>query len=257
MPRVDDLVIGRHVAARPVLDDAVLFAALVDPADRPVRDATRGSAKPTSSSASPPSPAGASTSNEIVDVSRRFLDSAFVVRLVPDAQRRRPAEWSTVEHRAVEDHVLGDVATVDRDTSELPSTTRWWSRRSPLTPKPLGADQADAVRVLCGEGASVRVLAAPAGFGKTTTLHAAAPAQRAAGRDVVVLATTHKAVGELQSAGLDAQTTARFLTRVRDEPVRAGTTVIVDEVSQLGTRQAGRAPRHRGPSAGRAALVRR
>ena len=99
------------------------------------------------------------------------------------------------------------------------------------------------------------MLVAPAGYGKTTALQAAVTAQRAAGRDVVVLAPTHKAVGELAAAGLDAQTIASFLIRVRDEPVRAGTTVIVDEVSQLGTRQAAALVDIVAPAPGRAALV--
>ena len=43
-------------------------------------------------------------------------------------------------------------------------------------PKRLGADQADSVHVLCGEGGALRALIAPAGFGKTTALHAAASA---------------------------------------------------------------------------------
>ncbi len=234
---VEDLVIGRHVAVHPVLDDAVLFAALTDPQTGLCASDSRFCEAHVVERVAAIS-GGRLDVNEIVDVSRRFLESALVVRLVPDAQRRRPSEWSTVEHRAVEDHVLATLRQlIATPGSSIDDTLL--EQAIAITPKPLGVDQADAVRVLCGEGASVRVLAAPAGFGKTTALHAAALAQRAARRDVVVLATTHKAVGELQSAGLDAQTTAHFLTHVRDEPVRAGTTVIVDEVSQLGTRQAG------------------
>ena len=105
-------------------------------------------------------------------------------------------------------------------------------------PKRLGPDQIDAVRVLCGAGPSVRALVAPAGFGKTTALHAAAAATAAAGRPVVVVAPTHKAVGELRAAGLDAQTIARFCHHFADVPLEANTTVIVDEVSQVGTRDA-------------------
>ena len=102
----------------------------------------------------------------------------------------------------------------------------------------LGDDQADAVRVLCGAGPSVRTLVAPAGYGKTTALHAAAAAQQAAGRHVVVLAPTHKATAELRDAGLDAQTIARFLLQTDGATLAAGTTVVVDEMSQVGTRHA-------------------
>ncbi len=232
---VDDLVIGRNVAARLVLDDAGVFAALTDPqAGLCATDSRFCDAHVVERVAA--ISGGRLRVDEVVAMSRRFLASELVVRLAP-GDRRRPPEWSTREHRAVEDHVLATlqllIATPGRCVDDA-----LIGQAIAATAKPLGADQADAVRVLCGDGASVRVFAAPAGFGKTTALQAAAQAQRAAGRDVVVLATTHKAVGELRSAGLDAQTTARFLTHVRDEPARAGTTVIVDEVSQLGTRQA-------------------
>ncbi|MGH8859670.1 MAG: ATP-dependent DNA helicase, partial [Jatrophihabitantaceae bacterium] len=103
--------------------------------------------------------------------------------------------------------------------------------------KPLGADQINAVSVLCGAGPSVRALVAPAGFGKTTTLHAAARASETAGRQVIALAPTHKAVAELRAAGLDATTIAQFRRHLTDT-VAARTTVIVDEVSLVGTRDA-------------------
>src|SRR5207237_8708701 len=74
----------------------------------------------------------------------------------------------------------------------------------------LGDDQAAAVRVLCGPGAAVRALVAPAGYGKTTTIHTAAAAQHAAGRTVVAVASTNQAVHELRGVGLQASTIARL-----------------------------------------------
>jgi conjugative relaxase-like TrwC/TraI family protein len=233
---VDDLVVGRELAALPVLDDAVLFAALVDAAAGLCATESRfGEAHVIERIAA--MSGGRLTVEEIVDVSARFLASELVVRLVPDAARRRPAEWSTVEHRALEDHLLADLhqLTATPGRSVDPSVV---GAAIATEPRQLGDDQADAVRALCGDGAAIRVLTAPAGFGKTTALHAAATAQHHSGRDVIVLATTHKAVGELRAVGLDAQTIAGFLTHLEDEPIPAGTTVIVDEVSQLGTRQA-------------------
>ena len=94
------------------------------------------------------------------------------------------------------------------------------------------------MHVLCGEGGALRALIAPAGYGKTTTLHAAVAAQLDAGRHVVALAPTHKAVAELRAAGLDADTIARFLVEFQDQPLPADTTVVVDEISQVGTRDA-------------------
>src|SRR5947209_8464025 len=74
----------------------------------------------------------------------------------------------------------------------------------------LGGDQAEAVQVLCGAGPCLRNLLGPPGFGKTTMVHAAAAAQRAAGRPVLGLATTNKAVAELRDVGLPAMTLARL-----------------------------------------------
>jgi hypothetical protein len=84
----------------------------------------------------------------------------------------------------------------------------------------------------------VRALVAPAGYGKTTALHAAVTAAESDGRCVLALAPTHKAVAELRAVGLEAQTVARFRTRLPDHPIGPDTTLIVDEVSQLSTRDA-------------------
>ena len=62
-----------------------------------------------------------------------------------------------------------------------------------------------AVRMLAGDGASLRAVLSPAGYGKTTMLHTAARAAAADGRPVVAVATTAKAVAELAGAGLDAR----------------------------------------------------
>ena len=105
-------------------------------------------------------------------------------------------------------------------------------------PKRLGRDQAAAVRVLCREGPGVRALKAPAGYGKTTAVHAAATANQSAGRPVIAVAPTHKAVAELRATGLDAHTVARLRCQLRETPLAPNTTVIVDETSQIGTRDA-------------------
>jgi hypothetical protein len=101
----------------------------------------------------------------------------------------------------------------------------------------LGGDQVVAVRVLSGEGAGLRCVLAPAGYGKTTMLHTAARAVTAEGRPVVAVATTAKAVAELAGAGLDARTIARLRIDLADGPLGAGTVVVLDEVSQTPTRE--------------------
>ena len=100
----------------------------------------------------------------------------------------------------------------------------------------LGDDQTGAVRALCGPGPALRVLTAPAGHGKTTTLATAVAAVEATGWVVLAVSTTNQAVVQLRQAGLAAMTVARFAL---ERPHLAdGTVIICDEFSQLPTREA-------------------
>ncbi|MCU1448498.1 MAG: traA, partial [Acidimicrobiales bacterium] len=233
---VDDLVVGRQVERVGGPSEPEIFAALVDPQTGLCATESRFCEAHVIERVAAIS-GGRLSTDEIVAVSTRFLGSEHVVRLAPDASRRRPPEWSTVELRCVEDRLLaklgamastpaGAIATSTIDAALARERTR------------LGADQVEAVRVLCGAGPSVRALVAPAGFGKTTALHVAAAAQLDAGRHVIALAPAHKAVAELRNAGLDAQTIARFRMLLGDQLLAPNTTVIVDEVSQVATRDA-------------------
>ena len=99
-----------------------------------------------------------------------------------------------------------------------------------------GSDQADAVEQLCSAGPALRALISPAGYGKTTTLAAATDAARRAGRPVLALSTTNQAVDQLRQVGIPAMTVARFARAgAKLEP---GSVVVVDEFSQLPTREA-------------------
>lgn len=179
--------------------------------------------------------AGRWTTPEIEAAARDFLASPLVVRLTSssdDAGRRRPPEWSTVEHRQLEDRALADLATFNRSTTPGPAEhviTEGLDAR-------LGDDQRTAVRTLCGPGARLRVVLAAAGHGKTALTTNAAAIARNAGRHVVALAATNKAVAELRAAGLEASTIARW--RLHSEPLPPGAVVILDEVSQVSTRDA-------------------
>ena len=102
----------------------------------------------------------------------------------------------------------------------------------------LGPDQADAVRALNSEGPALRALVAPAGYGKTTAVHAAAVAQVNSGRGVLGLATTNQAAAELRDVGIPAMTLARFRIDVETNGLAANTTLILDEVSQVATADA-------------------
>jgi hypothetical protein len=79
---------------------------------------------------------------------------------------------------------------------------------------------------------------APAGYGKTAMLHAAASAAIADGRSVVAVATTAKAVAELTDAGLPAVTIARFRLDLGEGSLASGVVVVLDEASQTSTRDA-------------------
>ncbi|MGH9177909.1 MAG: AAA family ATPase, partial [Acidimicrobiales bacterium] len=94
------------------------------------------------------------------------------------------------------------------------------------------------MRALCRGGSSLLALIAPAGFGKTTAVHAAASACTAAGRPVLGVATTNQAVAGLRSVGLEAMTIARLRIELEERPLAPGTVVVLDEVSQVATRDA-------------------
>ena len=198
---VDDLVIARRLEPTRTLTDDEVFAALVDPATGLCASESRfGEAHVVERVAA--MSAGRLTTDEIVDLSRRFLATELVVRLAPGADVRRPPQWSTVEHRALEDRVLARLHAL-AETQGLAIDPRIVNEAIATAPKPLGADQAEAVQVACGPGGSVRAVTAPAGYGKTTALRAAVTAQHDAGRNVIVVAPTHKAVAELRANGLD------------------------------------------------------
>jgi hypothetical protein len=161
----------------------------------------------------------------------------LAVRLTADDQlgRRKPPQWSTAVHRALEDRTL---ALADTLAARWVPAINTSAVEEALGAQPgLGGDQVAAVMVLSGEGAGLRCVLAPAGYGKTTMLHTAARAATAEGRPVVAVATTAKAVAELAGAGLDARTIARLRIDLADGPLGAGTVLVLDEVSQTPTRE--------------------
>jgi hypothetical protein len=172
---------------------------------------------------------------EVTAVADRFLGSDQVVRLTPDEEvgRRKAAQWSTAAHRELEDRTLALAGTLAARTVPAISAV---AVTAALRLEPgLGQDQVAAVRVLSGEGAGLRSVLAPAGYGKTTMLHTAAQAASSEGRPVVPVATTAKAVAELQSAGLAARTITRLRLDLANGPLVAGTIVVLDEISQTPT----------------------
>ena len=163
-----------------------------------------------------------------------FLVSGVAVRLM-ERTGRRSAEYSTADHLALEERVLDHldgllnarVAGVDPVLVE---------EAIGAEEPGLGADQAEAVRALCCPGPPIRSLIAPAGFGKTTTVHAGAMAAGRAGCPVLGLAATNQAAGELRQAGIPAMTIARFA--LDGATLAPWTFVVLDEVSQVATADA-------------------
>ena len=107
----------------------------------------------------------------------------------------------------------------------------------------LGADQAEAARQLVASLTAGSVVVGPAGAGKTTML--ARVADAAGAHNVVATAPTAVAAATLGEAlGVRSDTVARLLTAVKNNaegrggssPIPAGGTVIIDEASQLATR---------------------
>jgi conjugative relaxase-like TrwC/TraI family protein len=179
--------------------------------------------------------AGRLSSRDIETLAGWFLDSDRVVRLMNrDSTGRAPGQWSTVAHRRLEDRVLDHLAVLqNRDATGIdPGALQAVTGAA----AGLGADQAAAVDMLCGPGVALRALISPAGYGKTTTLAAATDAAQRAGRTVIAVSTTNQAVDQLRRLGIPAMTVARFARDdIRLEP---GTVIVVDEFSQLPTREA-------------------
>ncbi len=181
--------------------------------------------------------AGRLTTDEILALAADFLASEHVARLVPDTNeaRRRPPQWSTVAHRALENTVLDHLATlVDTRVPVDPQLVE----QALVAEGRLGPDQEAAVRALCDPGPALRSMISPGGYGKTTAVHAGAAAATSAGRPVLGLATTNQAVGGLRSVGIGATTIARLRLDLADSPMAPGAVVILDEISQVATRDA-------------------
>lgn len=227
----------RHQTSHePLVDQVDVFAALVDPDSGMCATKARfGHAHVVERVAA--LSAGRWTTSEIETLADEFLASDLVVRLATptNTRRRKPPQWSTVEHRALEDRVLVDLDQL-RATTAPGAPSALIDRAIEQADVPLGDDQANAVRLLAGNGPALRVVLAAAGHGKTALTVTAADIAKAGGRPVVALAATNKAVTELRAVGLDASTIARWRLDQMSLPDHA--VVVLDEVSQVSTRDA-------------------
>jgi len=183
--------------------------------------------------------AGRLSVDQIRTLTAEFLASDDVVRLSVDVAEavRTPPQFTTAAHLTLERRVI------DRLDRLIGRHARGLDRghvEGAIVAEAagLGPDQADAVRVLCGPGPAVRSLIAPAGFGKTTAVHAAACGATMCGLPVVGVATTNRAVAELRDVGVPAMTIARLAMELTERPLAEGTVVICDELSQVATADA-------------------
>jgi conjugative relaxase-like TrwC/TraI family protein len=107
----------------------------------------------------------------------------------------------------------------------------------------LGADQADAVRRLCGGGDRVAVLVGPAGSGKSAGLAAARQAWEAAGVGVRGVAPSAVAAGVLaEQAGIRSETLAKFLLDAANGRLHLGRgeVIVCDEAAMVSSRDLAR-----------------
>jgi conjugative relaxase-like TrwC/TraI family protein len=178
--------------------------------------------------------AGRLTVDAIEDCASAFLDSEHAVLLVDRTGRTSP-QYSTVDHLLLERRVL-DLLDDLTQTAVDPIPPKIVEQAIAAEAPGLGSDQAAAVRALCSSRQALCSLIAPPGFGKTTTVHAAATAASAGGRPVIGLAATNQAAGELRQAGIPAMTIARFA--LDGAAVPPGALVVLDEVSQVATSDA-------------------
>jgi conjugative relaxase-like TrwC/TraI family protein len=106
--------------------------------------------------------------------------------------------------------------------------------------KSLDDEQWDAVTGLLSSCDRVQLVDSAAGVGKSTMLGKFEEGMKRAGHRVTYLATTTPAVGVLRADGFEAETVAKFLLSEKMQEAARGGTVVVDESSMLGLRDAHR-----------------
>ncbi len=110
-------------------------------------------------------------------------------------------------------------------------------------PRPLTGEQAQAVREVTGSGAGVSVIEALAGTGKTYTAGVLRETYQAAGKQVLGVAPTGRAVRELaEEAGIQTRTLDGLLADLQreDRGLPRGCVLILDEAGMAATRASAR-----------------
>ncbi|HEY7951490.1 MAG TPA: MobF family relaxase [Solirubrobacteraceae bacterium] len=170
----------------------------------------------------------------------RAMTASFVAR--SDILATGRGEMSTAELVGVERRLIAAVVGRARESccvleSELAEQT---IAKAAL---PLTGEQAQAVREVTGSGAGVSVIEALAGTGKTYTAGVLREAYEAAGKRVLGVAPTGRAVRELaEEAGIPTRTLDGLLADLQREEagLPRGAVVIFDEAGMAATRTSAR-----------------
>jgi conjugative relaxase-like TrwC/TraI family protein len=209
--------------------------------------------------------AGLSADAETVDrLADRFLGSRHSVALAADrsaselvwrrdGSRTRSldlARWSTPGLLALERRLLDQAAIGFGPAAPAPASGEV---DLALAAHPeLSPEQNLMVRSLCDPAApAIQPVAGRPGSGKTHATAAAVDAFTAAGIPIVGCSLSAAAPAELEDAtellaktGREASTIARFLRETDRQPLAAGTVVLLDEASMVGTRDLARIADH-------------
>ena len=123
----------------------------------------------------------------------------------------------------------------------------------------IGADQAEMVRRLCGDGDRVQVVIGPPGTGKTFALDAAREAWEGWGYTVVGAAVARRAARRIEvSAGIRSTSVAALQRELRiggEYALGPKTVVVVDEAGMLGTRDLHELVEHASGASAKVVLV--
>ena len=209
--------------------------------------------------------AGLSADAETVDrLADRFLGSRHAVALAADrsaselvwrrdGSRTRSldlARWSTPGLLALERRLLDQAAVGFGPPAPAPAGGEV---DLALAAHPeLSPEQTLMVRALCDPAApAIQPIAGRPGSGKTHATAAAVDAFTASGIPIVGCSLSAAAAAELEDAtellaktGREASTIARFLRETDRQPLAAGTVVLIDEASMVGTRDLARIADH-------------
>lgn len=220
--------------------------------------------------------AGLSADAETIDrLTDRFLGSQRAVALRPeqpagelvwrrDGSRTRSVDlalWTTPELLRLERRLL-DLATNGFSPGAPIPAPEHIDLALAAHPE-LSAEQVLMVRALCAPDApAIQPVAGRPGSGKTHAAVAVVDAYTASGVPVRGCSLSAAAAAELEDAtslrartGQEATTIARFLRQADRRPLPAGTVVLVDEASMVGTRDLARIAEHVARAGGALKLI--